>query len=244
MIERYDGRTYDVVRPLALVYGVFGNALGSVLITLGNTKVLCSVMVQDGVPQFLRGTGTGWLTAEYALLPASTEDRSIRDGSSWKKNNRAIEISRLIGRSLRAVVDLKSIGEKTVYIDCDVVQADGGTRTAAITGSYYAIKHAIARSALAQKTVLPYSFLKEQVGAVSVGWHQGNALLDIDCQEDVSIDADFNFVMTGSGAIVEMQGCVEKTTGIPWEAVDTMRKLATKGIAEMHRVLETVSLTV
>lgn len=241
-VERINGRLAHQARPLTLTYGIYGNAQGSVLINLGNTRVLCSVMVQDGVPQFLRGTGTGWLTAEYALLPASTQERSQREVASLRRNHRAVEISRLIGRSLRAVVDLKSLGERTIAIDCDVLQADGGTRTAAITGAYCALKHAIVVSAHQQnnKQRLPESLMKDSISAISVGWRDGRALLDIDYQEDMAIDADFNFVMTGSGSIVEVQGAVEKAVPLSWEAVQEMQILAAQGIASFLREIEKI----
>ncbi len=237
LLQRADGRKVDQMRPVSLVYGIYGNALGSVLISVGNTRVLCSVMVQDGVPQFLRGTGTGWLTAEYTMLPASSPDRVVREGSSGKRNSRSIEISRLIGRALRAIVDLQVLGERTIFIDCDVLQADGGTRTAAITGSYYALKHALVKSVF-EKRSIPAKFFKDSVGAVSVGLRHGVPLLDIDCSEDVVIDADFNFVITGSGLIVEVQGAVEKVVGVSWHSIEQMHTLAIAGVAHMHEELE------
>jgi len=230
MTTRLDGRTSDQIRPVKVTYGVYGNAQGSALFEMGNTRVLCSVMLQDGVPHFLRGSGQGWLTAEYTLLPASTITRTPREASIMRRNSRSIEISRLIGRSLRSVVDLKRLGEKTIYIDCDVLQADGGTRTAAISGAYCALRHAIER--WATKGTVSKAVLKDSLAAVSVGWVNSQALLDVNFAEDCKVDADFNFVMTGSGNIVEIQGASE-TSPISWNAVLLMREVAFKGITHI-----------
>ncbi len=240
-IQRANGRPVDQIRPVALTYGVYGNALGSALIVLGNTKVLCSIMVQEGVPQFLRGSGTGWLTAEYSMLPAATPDRIVREGSSGKRNSRSIEISRLIGRSLRAIVDLKVLGERTIFIDCDVLQADGGTRTAAITGAYYALKHAIACSEFIKKPLSP-KLLKNSIGALSVGFRYGEVLLDIDCAEDVAIDADFNFVIAGQDIVVEMQGAAEKVVGVSWVTIERMHTLVLSGVKSLHEELDAIDI--
>jgi len=229
-MERMDGRAFDQVRPIKITYGIYGNAQGSALFELGNTRVLCSVMLQDGVPQFLRGMGRGWLTAEYTLLPASTLTRTPREAAIMKRNSRSIEISRLIGRSLRSVIDLKKLGERTIYIDCDVLQADGGTRTAAISGSYCALRSAATK--WAQEGFLPDDLLTDTLGAISVGWTSEGPLLDINFKEDCKVDADFNFVMTGSGAMVEVQGATEAKP-ISWEAVEKMHLLAFKGIKEI-----------
>lgn len=229
-MERIDGRAFDEVRPIKITYGIYGNAQGSVLFELGDTRVLCSVMLQDGVPQFLRGMGRGWLTAEYTLLPASTLTRTPREAAVMKRNSRSIEISRLIGRSLRAIVDLKKLGERTIYIDCDVLQADGGTRTASISGAYCALQSAAEK--WEAEGLLPEGLLNDTLGAVSVGWTKEGPLLDINFKEDCKVDADFNFVMTGSGAVVEVQGATE-TRPISWEAVDAMRTLAFKGIKDI-----------
>lgn len=232
-MERNDGRAADQVRPVKVTYGVYGNADGSVLFELGDTRVLCSIMLQDGVPQFLRGTGKGWLTAEYTLLPASTLTRTPREAAVMKRNSRSIEISRLIGRSLRAVVDLKKLGERTIYVDCDVLQADGGTRTAAISGSYCALQSAV--SQWIKKGVLTETIISDALAAVSVGWTAKGPLLDINFKEDCKVDADFNFVMTSLGAVVEIQGATEKAP-LPWHAVEEMKTLAFKGIRDICSV--------
>ena len=233
-MKRLDGRLSNQVRPIKVTYGVYGNADGSVLFELGNTKVLCSVMVQDGVPQFLRGKGQGWLTAEYTMLPAATRARTPREVITMKRNGRSVEISRLIGRSLRAVVDFSKLGERTIYVDCDVLQADGGTRTASISGAYCALYHATQQLQLSKKPFA--SFLSGSLAAISVGWMNNQALLDINFQEDSSVDADFNFVMTGKGEIIEMQGATEKSP-ISWNAVEEMQAVAHKGIAEILSIV-------
>lgn len=235
MIQRLDERLEDQVRSIKIVHNVYGNSQGSVLFSLGDTKVLCSVMLQDGVPHFLRGTGQGWLTAEYSMLPAATLTRSPREASIMRRNNRSIEISRLIGRSLRAVIDLKKLGEKTIYIDCDVLQADGGTRTAAINGAYCAIKDAIEK--WIDRGIITETLLTDSLGAVSVGWTENKALLDVNFTEDNKVDADFNFVMTGLGKIVEIQGATE-TTPLDWEVILVMRELAFKGIQDILSFIE------
>lgn len=226
-MKRIDGRTFEQVRPTSITYDIYKNADGSVLFELGNTKVLCSIMLQDGVPHFLRGKGTGWLTAEYTMLPASTQTRTQREATTMRRNGRSIEISRLIGRSLRSIVDLTKLGERTVYVDCDVLQADGGTRTASITGAYCALRHAVDMWKLEKK--LSGKFLLDTLGAISVGLSDEQVLLDINYEEDSSIDADFNFVMTGSGKVVEIQGATESTP-FEWSKVEQMRVLAQKGI--------------
>jgi ribonuclease PH len=232
--SRPDGRVWDQIRPITIIYDILGNAHGSVLFKLGNTQVLCSVIMQDGVPSFLRGKGKGWVTAEYAMLPGSTTPRTVRESSSGRKDGRSVEISRLIGRSLRAVVDLSLLGERTLYIDCDVIQADGGTRTAAITGAYCALRHALRNHKF--PIIVPETFLHDSVGALSVGFSDNNLLLDINFQEDVSIGADFNFVMTGSGNIIEVQGATESKP-LSWETVQSMQKLAAEGIIGMLKDL-------
>lgn len=239
-MKRIDGRLPDQVRPTSVTYGIYGNAHGSVIFELGNTKVLCSVMMQDGVPHFLRGKGAGWLTAEYTMLPAATQTRTQRESTTMRRNGRSIEISRLIGRSLRSIVDLKTLGERTIYIDCDVIQADGGTRTAAITGAYCALRHAIEQWKLDSK--ITDNFLLDTLGALSVGLSNGQALLDINYEEDSATDADFNFVMTGSGKVVEIQGATESTP-LDWSQVESMRKLAQKGIREVLSKVDEVELS-
>lgn len=239
-MNRYAQRSIDKIRPVQLTYGIYEYAAGSVLIEVGKTKVLCSVMYQEGVPHFLRGSGTGWLTAEYAMLPASTQSRMDRD-SIKSKNGRAIEISRLIGRSLRAVIDLKSLGEKTIMIDCDVLQADGGTRSAAITGAYCALKMAEQKLLSNKKVSKP--FVTDQLAAISVGIKDGVILLDLDCDEDKTIDADFNFVLTRSGNVVEVQGSSEQDP-IAWDLVVGMKAAADQGVTQLFDCIDTVNQSV
>lgn len=228
-VIRAGGRKADQLRPVSLTYGICGNADGSVLFSMGNTKVLCTVTLQEGVPHFLRGKKEGWLTAEYSMLPASTHVRTVREAAVMKRSSRSLEISRLIGRCLRSVVDLTAVGERTIYIDCDVIQADGGTRTAALTGSYCALLQALQGP---WGAVIKKDFLKDTLAAISVGWKDNQALLDLDFEEDASIDADFNFVMTGSGKIIEVQGTSEKQP-LSWEAVQKMQTLAGHGIQDL-----------
>lgn len=235
-MKRIDGRLSDQMRPVRVTYGVYGNADGSALFELGNTKVLCSVMVQDGVPQFLRGKGQGWLTAEYTMLPAATRARTPREVITMKRNGRSVEISRLIGRSLRAIIDFSALGERTLYVDCDVLQADGGTRTASISGAYCALYHATQQLALAKKSYA--SFLSGSLAAISVGWNQNEALLDVNFQEDSSVEADFNFVMTGTGQVVEVQGATEKGP-LSWNAVEKMKDVAQEGIIQILSIVHT-----
>ena len=237
MSLRIDGRDYKEIRPITIIYGIYGNSQGSVLFQQGNTKVLCSVMLQDGVPHFLRGTGSGWLTAEYSLLPASTQMRSVREASVMRRNNRSIEISRLIGRSLRSVLNLKLLGEKTIYLDCDVLEADGGTRTAAINGAYCALNHAIAL--WIEQSIIKKTLFTDTIAAISVGLKKEQFLLDVDFMEDSTVDADFNFVMTGSGAIIEVQGAAEKAP-ISWDSVIKMRQAAYDGIQEILTTIAAV----
>lgn len=196
---------------------------------MGNTKVLCTVVMQEGVPHFLRGKKEGWLTAEYSMLPAATHTRTVREAAVMKRCSRSLEISRLIGRSLRSIVDLTVLGERTIYIDCDVIQADGGTRTAALTGAYCAIRHALQGP---WSSWIKGNFLKDSLAAISVGWKENQALLDLDFEEDASIDADFNFVMTGSGKMVEIQGTSEKHP-LSWDAVQKMQVFAAQGIQDL-----------
>lgn len=227
-MQRAHNRRNNELRPLKVVYDIYANAAGSTLFEIGKTKVLCSVILQHGVPHFLRGKGSGWLTAEYAMLPASTPIRSAREVSINKRNGRTVEISRLIGRSLRSVTNLQNLGEQTIFIDCDVLQADGSTRTACVTGAYLALK--AAESRWIASGVINNPIILEELAAVSVGINlQGEALLDIDYVEDSAINADFNFVLTRSGKIVEMQGASE-VTPISWESYEKLRMLALHGI--------------
>lgn len=234
MLARSYGRTAHQIRPVQVSYRSFGYAAGSVLFELGNTKILCSVSIQSGVPQFLKGKRVGWLSAEYALLPTSTQVRSLRDNAQNKKNERAIEISRLIGRALRAIVDLTALGERTIVVDCDVLQADGSTRTAAITGSYLALRAAVNHWLATGE--LSHDIITDSIAAVSVGWYRGQALIDVDYAEDSQVDADYNFVLTGSEKIVEIQGTAEKNA-LAWPDFMAMVEAAQIGIRTINSEL-------
>ncbi len=218
-VKRSDGRAVDQLRPVRLTPGFFSYAEGSVLIEVGNTRVGCAVSVEDRVPPFLIGKGQGWITAEYAMLPRATHQRTQRESTRGHPGGRTHEIQRLIGRSLRPVVDLKALGERTLTVDCDVLQADGGTRTAAITGAYVALELAVARLIATGK--LKASPLRRRVAAVSVGVIEGVPMLDLAYDEDSRAEVDFNVVMTESGEFVEVQGTAE---GKPFSA-DTLLDL-------------------
>ena len=205
---RNNGRGVQDLRPVEITPGFIKHADGSALIGMGETRVICTAKIEDRVPPFLRKSGRGWITAEYGMLPSSSPTRIPREAARGKVGGRTHEIQRLIGRSLRAVADLGRLGERTVWLDCDVIQADGGTRTASITGAYVALACALRRWA-ADKTV-PEGLLKDSVAAVSVGVAEGRALLDLDAGEDNNAEVDMNFVMTGSGEFVEVQGTAEK----------------------------------
>ena len=228
--RRTGGRTPEDLRPITVTYNVLVHAAASVLFELGKTKVLCAVTLQNGVPHFLKGSGKGWLTAEYAMLPAATAIRTQRATSSFKPNGRSVEISRFIGRSLRAVVDLDLIGERTIIVDCDVLTADGSTRTASITGAGIALRHAVAR--WMQEGRLQETIIRDDVAAVSVGCADGDALLDVNFAEDSTLDADFNFVFTRSGDIIEIQGAAE-TYAISWQAFQDMCALVRSNIDQL-----------
>ena len=200
-------RQHDELRKVRLTRGFTCHAEGSVLVEFGNTRVLCTASVEDSVPGFLRGKGQGWLTAEYGMLPRATHTRGAREAAKGKQTGRTQEIQRLIGRSLRAVVDLAALGERQIIIDCDVLQADGGTRTAAITGACVAVHDALAGLVAAGK--LAHSPMREFVAAVSVGIHEGAPVLDLDYAEDSDCDTDMNVVMTESGGLIEVQGTAE-----------------------------------
>lgn len=227
---RSDGRYVNQLRPIRITHGIAGNADGSLLFELGDTRVICTVTLQDGVPHFLRGTGTGWLTAEYSLLPFATNPRNQREATVQRRNNRSIEISRLLGRALRSIIDFTKCGEKTICIDCDVIQADGSTRVAAISGAYNALLQAVV--VWKQKGLIKKDIIKDSVAAVSVGWDGTRALLDLNYEEDENIVADFNFVMTGSGKMIEIQGTTEKYP-IEWQAIMDMQKIAAEGVKEV-----------
>ncbi|MGB4600302.1 MAG: ribonuclease PH [Trichlorobacter sp.] len=224
------GRTSQQLRPVTLTRHFIKHPEGAVLVEFGDTRVICTASVEETVPPFLRGKGTGWVTAEYAMLPRATHTRSSREAAKGKQTGRTLEIQRLIGRSLRAVTDMTKLGERTIYLDCDVIQADGGTRTASITGAYVALSDAI--NGLLQRGLLTCSPLKEAVAAVSVGIVEGQALLDLDYQEDSGAEVDMNYVMTSSGRFVEVQGTAEAEP-FTIEQMDAMRSLAMDGIQQL-----------
>ncbi|MEO6022916.1 MAG: ribonuclease PH [Burkholderiales bacterium] len=227
---RPSGRLTDQLRKIRITRQYTRHAEGSVLIECGDTKVICTASIDEKVPPFLKGKGQGWLTAEYGMLPRSTNTRVDREAARGKQTGRTQEIQRLIGRSLRAIMDLSKIGERTIQIDCDVIQADGGTRTASITGAYVAVADAVAY--IMQKKQLTVSPLRDHVAAVSVGIYRGMPVLDLDYVEDSDCDTDMNVVMTGNGGFVEIQGTAE---GAPFSGDDmqAMLSLANKGIQEL-----------
>ncbi len=223
-------RAADALRPIKLTPNFLPHTDGSVLIECGNTKVICTATIDENVPPFLRGKGQGWVTAEYGMLPASTASRMRREATAGKQSGRTQEIQRLIGRSLRAVVDMEKLGERQILIDCDVIQADGGTRTASIAGAFVALSLAIQK--LLQQGILSDNPLMDSVAAVSVGVVGGVPLLDLDYPEDSGCDSDVNMVMTGSGKIIEIQGTAE---GAPFsfDELNALMQLAAQGIAEL-----------
>jgi len=223
-------RELNALRPIKITKGYIKNAEGSALIETGDTKVICTVSFTNGVPKFLKNTGKGWLTAEYGLLPRSTHTRSDREATKGKQNGRTHEIQRLIGRSLRAVVDLTKIGENTLTVDCDVIQADGGTRAAAITGSCVALADAL--NHLQEQKVLTINPFKQLVAAVSVGIYNNNFLLDLDYAEDCNIDTDMNVVMTYDGKLIEVQGTAEHGS-FSQKELNQMIDLAASGIHQI-----------
>ena len=224
------GRAADQLRPISITPHFLPHADGSVLIACGNTKVICTASIDESVPPFLRGKNQGWVTAEYGMLPASTASRMRREAAQGKQSGRTQEIQRLIGRSLRAAVDLSQLGERQILIDCDVIQADGGTRTASITGAYVALHLAIGKLLAAGK--LAHNPIREAVAAVSLGIVGGVPLLDLDYPEDSGCDSDINLVMTASGNIIEIQGTAEGAAFSP-AALTQLLVLGQKGIAEL-----------
>lgn len=221
-MSRADDRRSDALRPLKIECDFLEQPHGSVLFTQGRTIVLCTASIQEGVPRWLMGRGRGWLTAEYSLLPASTGARTSREASSGKQKGRTVEIQRLIGRSLRAVADLEALGERTVWLDCDVLQADGGTRCASVSGAYVAASRALERFGLAR-------VLTDSVAAVSVGIVGGEKLLDLDYAEDSSAEVDMNYVMTGDGRLIEVQATAEAAP-FAREELDELLALSTRGV--------------
>ena len=227
---RPSGRAPDQMRDVSFARHYTRHAEGSVLVAFGDTKVLCTASIENGVPHFLRNTGQGWITAEYGMLPRSTHTRSAREAARGRQTGRTQEIQRLIGRSLRAVVDMKALGERTVTLDCDVLQADGGTRTAAITGAYVALADAV--TALVKRRDLAASPLHGQVAAVSVGIVAGVPVIDLDYAEDSEAETDMNVVMNGGGGFIEVQGTAEGHAFRRHE-LDQLLNLAASGVAEL-----------
>jgi ribonuclease PH len=235
--ERSYGRAPDQLRPMSIEPGFVRTATGSALISMGETRVICTASVQDGVPRWLAGSGRGWVTAEYGMLPASTGERKQRDVSRGRPDGRTVEIQRLIGRSLRGVVDFGLLGERTVYVDCDVLQADGGTRCASITGGMVALRLAFAR--LMADGRLERMPLNGSVAAVSCGIVGGVALLDLDYSEDSTAEVDANVVMTGEGGLVEVQATAERTP-LSRAHLDDLLALAATGIVELRALQDAV----
>ncbi len=231
--QRFDGRSKNQLRPVSFQRHYTKYAEGSVLVCCGETKVLCNASVEERVPPFMRGQGRGWVTAEYSMLPRATHTRSMREAAKGKISGRTQEIQRLIGRSLRAVTDLAAMGEITVQLDCDVLQADGGTRTASITGAYVALHDAL--SGLVTKGVLKKVPLKDSVAAISVGVVSAEPLLDLNYAEDSKAEVDMNFVITGSGKFVEVQGTAEEEPFSLGE-LDELRDLALLGCAQLTQL--------
>jgi ribonuclease PH len=229
-MSRPSNRTPDQLREIRITRHYTKHAEGSVLIECGHTKVICTASVEEKVPNFLKGKGQGWLTAEYGMLPRSTGTRMDREAAKGKQSGRTQEIQRLIGRSIRAIVDMQKLGERTIQIDCDVIQADGGTRTASITGAFVAVHDAIAK--LVKEGALKENPIRDHVAAISVGVYKGTPVLDLDYDEDSDCDTDMNVVMTGNGGMVEVQGTAEGVAFTRAE-LDAMLDLAQKGVAQL-----------
>jgi len=228
---RHDGRAPDELRPLRITPGFVRSATGSALIEAGGTRVICTASAVEDVPRWLAGRGRGWVTAEYGMLPASTGERKQRDVSRGRADGRTVEIQRLIGRSIRGVIDFEALGERTIYIDCDVLEADGGTRCASITGGYVAL--ALACRSLVEQGKLPRVPLSGSVAAVSCGMVEGRALLDLDYVEDSTAEVDANVVMTGDGGLVEVQATAERTP-LSRASLDELLALASAGIERLR----------
>ena len=227
---RSDGRSLDQLRPITITRDFTCYAEGSVLIEFGNTKVICNASIEAGLPSFLRGKETGWITAEYGMLPRSTGSRMQREASQRKQGGRTMEIQRLIGRSLRSSINMDLLGENTIVIDCDVIQADGGTRTASITGGYVALEDAV-NSAI-NEGLIESNPIKEMIASVSVGIQDGNALLDLNYKEDSTAETDMNVVMNNKNNFIEIQGTSEKRP-FTYQELERMLDLAKKGISEL-----------
>jgi len=232
-MKRMDGRAPEQLRTVRLITDFTDNPLASVLCEFGATKVLCTVCAEESVPRFLYGQSKGWVTAEYSLLPGSTDRRTEREAAKGKQSGRTLEIQRLIGRSLRAVVDSAALGERTLWVDCDVLQADGGTRTASITGAYTAL--ALACHRLRRRGAIDRSPLRDSVAAISVGIVGGEVVLDLPYEEDSRAEVDMNVVATGSGRLAEVQGTAEGGT-FSRDELERMTSLALSGIAELTRL--------
>ena len=232
-MKRADGRELDQLRPLAIEPGFIDSAHGSVLFSIGKTRLVCTAMVEESVPGWMRGRGTGWVTSEYGMLPGSTSDRKPRDATRGKLDGRTVEIQRLIGRSLRSVVDFKALGERTIWIDCDVLQADGGTRCAAICGGYAALH--LALSGLVDAGKLRELPLSDSVAAVSVGIVGGSPMLDLAYVEDSRAEVDMNVVISGNGQMIEVQATAERTP-FGRASLDELLSLAAAGIEEISAV--------
>lgn len=230
MVKRPSKRLFDQMREVSIIPGYMDQAHGSCLIKMGGTHVICTATVSERVPPFLRNSGKGWVTAEYGMLPCSTGERVDREAARGKQSGRTQEIQRLIGRSLRSITDLSAFGERQIVVDCDVVRADGGTRTASITGGYVALFHAFQK--LMQENKIKTIPLTDHVAAISCGLYQGEAVLDLDYAEDSTAQADANFVLTGRGSIVEIQGTAEESP-FSQEQFSQMLALATRGVQSL-----------
>ncbi|CAA7599488.1 Ribosomal protein S5 domain 2-type fold [Acididesulfobacillus acetoxydans] len=229
-MRRFDGRAFDEMRPVKITRNFTNMPEGSVLIEVGQTRVLCTASVEEKVPLFQKGSGKGWITAEYSMLPRATQTRTPREATRGKLSGRTMEIQRLIGRALRSVVELKKLGERTIWLDCDVLQADGGTRTASITGAYVALVDAV--QVLLSKGLLKENPIRDSLAAVSVGKVRGEAVLDLAYEEDSQAEVDMNVVMTGTGKFVEIQGTAEDAP-FDREELEWFLLLAEKGIKEL-----------
>ena len=234
---RSDGRKAKQLRPVSITPGYIKTADGSALIEVGDTKVICTVKLEERAPQFLRNTGKGWITAEYGMLPGSSLVRIGRESTRGRIGGRTHEIQRLIGRSLRAIADLKSFGERTIWVDCDVIQADGGTRTASITGSYVALVHAVRR--WLDKGIMSADPIRDSVAAVSIGIIEGRIFLDLAYEEDSRADVDMNFVMTGLGRFIEIQGTAESAP-FTRKQMERMTEIAQQGIRELFKTQQKI----
>lgn len=237
-MQRFDGRAFDEMRPVKITRNFTKMPEGSVLIEVGQTRVLCTASIEEKVPPFQKGSGKGWVTAEYSMLPRATQTRTQREATKGKLSGRTMEIQRLIGRALRSVVQLKKLGERTIWLDCDVLQADGGTRTASITGAYVALVDAV--NVLLGKGLIKENPVQDSLAAVSVGKVKGEAALDLAYEEDSQAEVDMNVVMTGAGKFVEIQGTAEESP-FDREELEWFLMLAEKGIKELI-TLETAAL--